>query len=247
MGFYEQIAPYYDFIFPAGPEQLEFIKESAGKPPKKLLDIACGTGGYSIELAQAGHKVWAADIDAEMVRRAGKRASDRHIAINTLVSDMLQLDKYISEKFDCVFCIGNSIVHLGSKEAILSAVLQMKARLDKDGSMLLQIINFDRIFEKGITALPSIINKEVELEFHRNYSLDSNTGLINFDTILSVRNDGKLEKYENRVKLFPLLAADLQSILNSAGFNNISFYGGFNREMYIAGESYLLVVNATVE
>lgn len=246
MGFYEQIAPYYDYIFPAGSEQLDFIKESAGRPPKKLLDIACGTGVYSIELAQEGYEVWATDIDVEMVRRAGIRASDEHVAMNALVSDMLHLDRYISDKFDCVFCIGNSIVHLGSKEAILAAVLQMKARLNKDGSLLLQIINFDRIFEKGITALPSIINKEAELEFHRNYSSDTSTGLINFDTVLSVKNGSQVEQYENRVKLFPLLASDLQSILDSAGFSKVSFYGGFNKEPYIAGESYLLVVNAAV-
>lgn len=244
MGFYEQIAPYYDYIFPAGPEQLEFIKESAGRPPKKLLDIACGTGTYSIELAQEGYDVCATDIDAEMVRRADKRASDRHASMRVLVSDMLHLDRYINEKFDCVFCIGNSIVHLGSKEAILAALLQMKARLHADGSLLLQIINFDRIFEKGITALPSIINTEEELEFHRNYSSDPDTGLINFDTVLSVKNGSQAERYENRIKLFPLAASDLQSLLDSAGFSTVSLYGGFNKEPYIAGESYLLVVKA---
>lgn len=246
MGFYEQIAPYYDYIFPAGLEQLNFIKESVGRPPRKLLDIACGTGVYSIELALAGYDVWATDIDAEMVRRADKRTSEQHVPMKAFVSDMLQLDRYISEKFDCAFCIGNSIVHLGSKRIILAAILQMKERLNANGSLLLQIINFDRIVEKGITALPSIINKEIGLEFHRNYNLDPDTGLILFDTVLSVKNANQEERYDNQVELFPLVASDLRSILDSAGFGSVSIYGGFNKEPYITGESYLLVAKATV-
>lgn len=246
MGFYEQIAPYYEYIFPAGSEQLEFIKESAGKPPKKLLDIACGTGVYSIELAREGYDIWATDIDAEMVRRAGKQASDQHVSMKVLVSDMLNLDKTISEEFDCVFCIGNSIVHLGSKEAILTAVLKMKERIRAEGCLLLQIINFDRIFKKGITTLPSIINKEMELEFHRSYNFDPDTGLIHFDTILSVKKGSQNEQYENRVNLFPLAASDLQSILITTGFSIVDLYGGFNKEPYIAGESYILVVKAAM-
>ena len=246
MGFYEQIAPYYDYIFPADREQLEFIKESAGEQPKKLLDIACGTGAYAINLAQAGFDIWATDIDAEMVRLAGKRAFERHASIKVLVSDMLRLDKYISDKFDCVYCIGNSIVHLGSREAILAAVIQMKERLNTDGSLLLQIINFDRILEKGITALPSIINSDMKLEFYRNYSSDPDTGLIHFDTVLIVKNDIQEKRYVNRINLFPLVASELKSILKSAGFSKISFYGGFNKEVYIAGESFLLVVKAAI-
>lgn len=246
MGFYEQIAPYYDDIFPAGQEQLEFIKEAAGSPPKKLLDIACGTGVYSIELAKEGYDVQATDIDAEMVRRASKRASEQHVPMEVLVADMLHLDSVISQQFDCVFCIGNSIVHLGSSDAILAAILQMKERLHADGSLLLQIINFDRIFKKGITALPSIINKEAELEFHRKYSSDPDTGLIHFDTVLFAKNATQNVRFENRIELLPLMAADLQSILASAGFRTVSFYGGFNEEPYIVGESYLLVAKAAI-
>ncbi len=246
MSFYEQIAPYYDYIFPAGQDQCTYIKELAGKPPKKLLDIACGTGVYSIELAREGYEVWATDVDTEMVRRAEKSASDKNISIKTLVSDMLNLDKHMDEKFHCVFCIGNSIVHLGSKEAILAAVLQMKERLSPGGSLLLQIINFDRIFQKGITSLPTIVNENVGLEFQRNYVSDPINGLIHFDTILTIKDGNREDRYENRVDLFPVLSSDFREILDCAGFESISFYGGFNKEPYITGESFMLVANATV-
>ncbi len=244
MGFYEQIAPYYDYIFPAGDEQLKFLQKAAGLPPKKILDVACGSGVYSVKLAQLGYKVWATDIDAEMVRLAGQKATDGMSEIKTFISDMQQLDQHISEQFDCIFCIGNSIVHIGSADSILSAVFQMKNRLAPGGKLLLQIINFDRVLAKGVTSLPTIYNQEINLEFQRNYLRDDDRGLIYFDTVLTVNEDNGQNRFENRVELFPLLALSLKEILTKAGFRSINFYGGFNQEPYIPDESFLLVTEA---
>lgn len=246
MSFYEQIAPYYDYIFPAGKEQLEFIRNAAGTPPEKLLDVACGAGTYSVALAGEGYEVWATDLDAEMIRQTNSRAALEGVQVKALKLDMLELDKLSEEKFDCVFCVGNSIVHLGNKDSILSAVLQMKEKLNESGSLLLQIINFDRVISKGISSLPSIINPEVGLAFHRNYSFDQATGLIGFDTILELDRNGRTEHYSNSIKLFPLVSSDLGDILERAGFSRFDFYGGFRHEPYDADESYLLVVKASL-
>jgi len=244
MGFYEQIAPYYEYIFPAGQEQLDFIKKAAGNPPKKLLDAACGTGEYSISLAGCGYEVWAFDLDAEMVRRAEIKAKEKNVNVRLFVADMLILDEMPGTGFDCVFCIGNSIVHLGSKDAILDAIRNMKKKLGRNGALLLQIINFDRILEKGVTSLPTITNSDIGLVFHRNYKRNEETGIIYFDTELIIKNDNCDERFENRVELFPLLSADMRELLQLAGFDSIKFYGGFSGEPYIAGESYLLVAEA---
>lgn len=244
MGFYEQIAPYYDYIFPAGEEQLRFLQKAAGLPPKKILDVACGSGVYSVKLAQSGYKMWATDIDAEMVRLARQKAIDNKVEVKTFISDMQQLDQHISEQFDCIFCIGNSIVHIGSADSILSAVLQMKSRLTPNGKLLLQIINFDRVLAKGVTSLPTIYNQEINLEFKRNYIRDDDRRLIYFDTVLTVNEGNGQNRFENRVELFPLLALSLKEILTKVGFCSINFYGGFNHEPYISGESFLLVTEA---
>jgi glycine/sarcosine N-methyltransferase len=251
MSFYEQIAPYYDQIFPAGQEQLEFIKNTAGSPPKRLLDIACGVGLYSVALALEGYEMWATDLDAEMVRQTNIRAAAGGVSVKARMMDMLELDKLESDmllenKFDCAFCIGNSIVHLGSRDTIFSAVLQMKKRLKESGSLLLQIINFDRVISKGITTLPSIINPEAGLEFHRNYNFDVKTGLISFDTILELDKNGGAEKYLNSIKLFPLVSSVLRDIMERAGLINIEFFGDFRMKQYVETESYMLVVRASV-
>lgn len=244
MGFYEQIAPYYDYIFPTSQELLQLIREAAGVPPKKLLDVACASGSYALELARSGYDVSATDIDEEMVRIAKKRSIEQNAIIKVFQADMLQIGEIAKERYNCIFCVGNSIVHVGNREEVSRVVLQMKGLLEEDGSLILQIINFDRVFKKGITSLPTITNSEMKLEFHRNYRLDEQTGLINFDTVLLIGKDGKGVRYENSIKLFPLLFLELKNILENAGFKKLKFFGGFDMEPYVDDESFLLVAVA---
>jgi glycine/sarcosine N-methyltransferase len=147
---------------------------------------------------------------------------------------------------DTVFCIGNSIVHLGSADQIRNAIMQMKGLLNADGTLILQIINFDRILQKGITSLPTISNPERKLEFKRDYSLDESSGLIHFDSILTVEENDRTTKLENRVDLYPLRSRNLQEILDGVGFRTISFFGGFNEETYEPADSFLLVASAKI-
>lgn len=244
MGFYQEISPYYDYIFPAGEEQLKLISDIAGEPPKRILDIACGTGAYSVRLAKAGHDVWGVDADPEMIRLAGLKAAANYVPVKFFAGDMLELDKGLGStggKFDCIFCIGNSIVHLGSKDAIRTAVIKMKEQLVPGGSIVLQIINFDRILEKGVTSLPTIKNEEAGLVFQRNYIRDENSGLIYFDTVLAVDEKTGPVRLSNRVELFPLTSSMLGSIFMSAGVDSFNFYGDFNRNQYVPGDSFMLV------
>lgn len=271
MDFYEEISPYYDYIFPAGEEQLKLISDIAGEPPKRILDIACGTGAYSVRLAQAGHNVWGMDFDAEMIRLARSKAARNNVQAAFFTGDMLELDKAIGNvgpgsaslggpgglgsaspgstgnKFDCIFCIGNSIVHLGSKDAIRTAVIKMKEQLAPGGSIVLQVINFDRILEKGVTSLPTIANEKAGLVFRRNYTRDEITGLIYFDTVLNVDKKTDPVCLSNRVELFPLTSSILEGILMDAGIDSFAFYGDFNRNSFVPDDSFMLVVVASCQ
>jgi len=243
MGFYEQISKYYDYIFPAEKAQVEFIKEAAGPPPAKILDVACGSGGYSIELARVGYDMTAVDLDAEMVRLAAEKARENRLDIDVQVCDMKDIEKRFSQKFNTVFCIGNSIVHLGSPEEISDAIRQMYEVLEPGGSLVLQIINFDRVFRHKISELPPIKNDDIGLEFIRKYIYSNDKESLVFHTVLTVGSGEKRQRFENSIKLFPVKSADLVYMLVKAGFKDIRDYGGFDRSEY-NDDAYLLVTEA---
>ena len=244
MGFYEQISKFYDYIFPVGSSQLDFIRKVSGEPPKEILDVACGSGGYSLELAKYGYHVTAVDADDEMVRLAREKADASGARINALKCDMRDMEGTLNTVYNCVFCIGNSLVHLGSLDEITDVLKQMNTLLPPGGALVLQVINYDRIMKYGVSELPVIRNEDVGLEFVRMYEYLNESGMINFNTVLTVKSGTDTGRFVNTVKLLPLRSADMLEALTDAGYRDIRFYGDFQFSDY-NDSSYMLVVKAT--
>jgi len=238
MEFYQQISKYYDLIFPAGEEQVKFLREVAGNPPKAILDVACGTGEYSVELAGLGYKVTAVDRDAQMLAGLGEKARAKGCTLDYMEADMSDLDKKLPEKFNMVFCIGNSLVHLENIQEIKEFLKKARNILENDGSLVLQIINFDRIILREIKSLPTIENKAAGLSFERIYDYRKQDNTILFNTKLNV--EGK--SLENQVRLYPLRQDELTEALYEAGFKKLKLFGDFNGNEFDKYNSFMLVL-----
>lgn len=239
MNFYNVLSKYYDVIFTKDENTVNFLKEDL-KINSNILDVACGTGTYSIALGEQGNKVQGMDLDEEMINKAiGKNHNSN---VSFIVGDMLKLENiYEAYSFYKVFCIGNSLVHLSTKEEIEKAIEQMYKVLKKEGTLVIQIINYDRILSKNIKALPTILREEQGVEFVRRYELNGE-GKIIFLGQINIEEDGN--SYENGVELIPLQSEELKQMLLKIGFKNIEFYGSFKKETYNKEESYALVVRA---
>ncbi|NTW70927.1 MAG: class I SAM-dependent methyltransferase [Eubacteriaceae bacterium] len=241
MGFYEEIAKYYDEIFPVGNDQIDFIVNTAGESPKELLDIACGTGGYSVSLAKKGYIMTAVDLDSSMVEALKKKSRENSLPIKVATANMLNLESSIGGNYDTAFCIGNSIVHLNSNDAILEFLTGVKKLLKPQGKLILQVINYDRILKYDVKSLPTIENKSAGLTFQRLYRYDQKENRIYFRTILNVEE----VQIENEIPLFPLRSDDLRRLLTDAGFSRIDFMGDFTGKNFDKDNSFLLVAVAS--
>lgn len=233
--FYRDIAKYYDYIFPITQAKIDFIRELAGKPPKDILDVACGSGGYSKVVNEIGHNVIAIDLDEKMIDKLKEKERD----IDARVFNMMQLGE-LQKKFDLIFCIGNSLVHLNNNKEIFQFLKVCKNSLNSRGKLLIQIINYDRVLAKGVKNLPTIKNEEVDLVFERNYEYLSEEQKIDFKTILRV--DG--QELENNVLLHPIKSKELLGLIKESGFTDIKTYGSFNKDEYDQLVSFPLIVVA---
>jgi glycine/sarcosine N-methyltransferase len=242
MSFYQQLSKFYDLIFPTGKAQVELIAETAGDPPKRLLDIACGAGGYALELAKRGYSVSAVDLDAGMVESLQEKIRSTSLQISAIQGNMLELGQRLhGQRYDVAFCIGNSLVHLDGMEEVGRFLNAAKQLLSEGGQLVLQIVNFDRILAKEIHSLPTIENSEAGLKFQRMYEYVQGADRIRFKTILKAEGS----EYENAVPLYALQSDDLTSLLRQAGFANIRTYGDFKKSEYVRHESGALVIVAS--
>ncbi|AOT72047.1 class I SAM-dependent methyltransferase [Geosporobacter ferrireducens] len=241
MGFYEEISKYYDYIFPVGKEQVNFIMKVVGKPPKALLDVACGTGGYAIEFAKQGYAVTAIDLDSKMIEALRTKILSHSLTINALQGNMLELSNQLNTKYDLAFCIGNSLVHLDEEKEIEIFLKEMKSSLNTEGSLVIQVINYDRVLANNVRSLPTIENEEIGLKFKRIYRHDPAINKIFFKTILEVGGN----VIENEIPLYPILADNIVALLSNAGYNKVQLYGDFKGSEFDKNNSYALVLVAS--
>jgi SAM-dependent methyltransferase len=76
---YDGLADWYDHEFQPAPlegEAWKVVVPLLGTGSGALLDLGCGTGSYSVALAERGWKVTGVDISEDMLRRARARGVD---------------------------------------------------------------------------------------------------------------------------------------------------------------------------
>jgi glycine/sarcosine N-methyltransferase len=227
MDFYQSISAYYDRIFPTDAKTLSFL-DSRAQPGSRILDIACGTGGYSIALAERGHRVTGIDLDGAMIRCARSKAGDVDGAPDFRIMDMLSLAEALDPGFDLLFCIGNSLVHLETDEQIGQLLSDCRTLLQPQGFLIVQIINYDRILAQGLTGLPTLRDDGAALEFLRSYEPDPGGKVVIFRTELRVGGDEDRRVIRNQIPLRIITSEQLMRLVRAAGFRGLELFGGFD-------------------
>ncbi|MDK2919467.1 MAG: hypothetical protein PWQ37_2200 [Candidatus Petromonas sp.] len=221
MGFYEELSKYYDIVFPFDENKLNFMKKRV--KGRKILDVAAGTGNYSVALAKLGYSVTAIDLDQEMIEKIHRKSRDEGVKVEAHQLDMRDIDRLNENEFNLIFCIGNSLAHLNGTAEIKDVIKKMYNLLTDGGSIIIQTVNYDRVLKYDVKELPLIDRKKSGVKFIRNYELEN--GKILFKTKLIINND---KIYENCIKLYPLTSRELTYILNDCGFKKVDIYGDFN-------------------
>lgn len=240
MAFYESISNVYDLIFPLNPAQLDFIRQGFGNIERShILDVGCGTGSLSLALAGICKDVTGIDPDEKMLDLARGKAGGRYSNLKLLQLGMLDIGAQF-DHLDGIICFGNTLVHLSSADEIFAFVSQSKQALTPGGRLMIQIINYDRVIDKGIKSLPTIENDQIC--FERLYHYDALRGSIDFETRLTIKSQDRT--INNSITLTPVRKILLHKMLADAGFHDISFYGDFKRGL-LEPDSTPLVVEAS--
>ncbi|MBI4318351.1 MAG: class I SAM-dependent methyltransferase [Chloroflexi bacterium] len=112
-------------------------------PPARLLDVPCGNGRHSIEMAARGYAMTGVDITDELIHEGQGKAAAAGLSVDWSLGDMRKL-RFDSE-FDGAFCLGNSFGYLDDRgnRAFLAGVsrgLRPGARFVLDTAMAAESI-----------------------------------------------------------------------------------------------------------
>jgi len=99
------------------------------------IDLGSGCGFQSIPLAKAGYSVTAIDIDAKLLNEL--RSNCGKLEINTIRDDLINFDKNTQKGVELIVCMTDTIVHLESKEKVISLLGKVFEALEPKGKMIL--------------------------------------------------------------------------------------------------------------
>jgi cyclopropane fatty-acyl-phospholipid synthase-like methyltransferase len=104
-------------------------------PDARVLDVPCGNGRHSIELARRGCRVTGVDISQEFLAAARRAAAAAGMDFDGRIGDMRMLDSAALRAggaFDGAFCFGNSFGYL-DREGVVAFLDGVSACLKPDG------------------------------------------------------------------------------------------------------------------
>src|SRR4029079_1480712 len=91
--------------------EVDFVERRLGlMPAARVLDVPCGSGRHSIELARRGHRVTGVDISAEAIAHARGAAAEAGVEVDLVRDEMRALPR--TGAVDAALCMGNSVGYL---------------------------------------------------------------------------------------------------------------------------------------
>jgi len=231
MPFYDALASDYDrFVNWEGrlAHELPFLERLfAEHGVVRVLDAACGTGHHAIALARRGYQAAGADLSAAMIEQARRNAAAAGVEAQFAVAGFGALAA-LGQTFDAVLCLGNSLPHLLTEEALAEALADFAAVLHPGGLVVIQNRNFDRVWRQRERLMGPQSHREGEQEwlFVRFYDFHDETITFN---MIRLRRDGQAWTQDvESTELRPIFRDDLAAALGRAGFVQAAFHGGYD-------------------
>jgi SAM-dependent methyltransferase len=99
------------------------------------IDLGSGSGFQSIPLAELGFSVIAIDFCEALLSELRDRAGN--LSIRTIHDNILNFSKYVEEQAQVVACMGDTLTHLESLNAVQSLLLNVEGVLATNGKFVL--------------------------------------------------------------------------------------------------------------
>jgi len=220
---YKKAVKYYDMKFPAKSYAnraklvLSLLKEFNPKA-KKLLELACGTGNYTVYFAK-NYDVKATDISKDVLAKAKKKVKAKFA--------LLPMEK-LNEKsaYDIVACMWESFRYLKSYKSVKNLLSRINKALRPGG---LFVVDFHH-FPPSKQALLEGPFTEFDGKLVKDITLISTRGCFDYRQhyVISIKNCKLNTVKLRRSPLLRISEKQMRGFLSGAGFKVVHFQRRFH-------------------
>jgi SAM-dependent methyltransferase len=215
--------------------EVDFIIRMAGLGPgARVLDVPCGSGRHTLELARHGCQVTGLDVSAEAIDHARGTAAAERLRVDLRVGDMRTLPTDI--RVDAAVCMGNAfgyLDHAGTRKFLADL-----AGLTKPGGTL--VLDYGFVAE---ALLPNLKLEEPPMTFGGIEAVSVNeydTTDSRWITTFTFRRGE--EEHRGTSVQHVYTSAEVTRLVTEAGFSNIALYGAPDETPFHFGSPRLLLV-----
>lgn len=228
---YDLLAPFYD----AYNSELDysrwadFIEEIAKREcctrPELVLDLACGTGKMTLELASRGYDMTGIDYSSEMLDIARDEAERWGFDVLWLCQDMREFELYGT--VDMAVCCLDSINHLTSAADLKKCLSLIHNYLIPDGIFVFDI-NGRSKFENVYASNSYVLEQDDSMCVWQNYYNEKTKICDFYITLFKECSDGRFERYDElqRERMYTLRS--IKGALAECGMEFIGAYSDFD-------------------
>lgn len=212
--FFDTHAPIYDEneFTKNTVREVDFLLEELSLPPGgSVLDVGCGTGRHSIELAKRGYVVTGLDLSSGMLAKAAEAAKSAAVHVEWVHSDATRFA--FPGKFDAAICLC---------EGAFGLLGQGDDPIDQPLSIL---CNVSRSLKPRAKAVFTLLNATAVLRKYQNEDIADGR----FDPITMVESS----EYPPREGLPPIavrerafVPTELALLFRLAGMSVVNMWGG---------------------
>ncbi|HEV2513867.1 MAG TPA: class I SAM-dependent methyltransferase [Devosia sp.] len=223
-------AELYDLVSPPDATMARFYVEAAGGPGRRVLDLACGSGRFTVPLAESGALVVGGDLSETMLARARAATADRGVSADFVQLDMR--DFVLGRHFDAIVIAANSLMHLTRRADLDRAFSTIRQHLAPGGRLVFDVF----VPSPRLLSLPADQRELLGVFAHPKLGEVTIEETISYDPISQVmRTDWYWSTAERRdfrhtpLELRQIFPQELPLLLEAGGLRLIERFGDFER------------------
>jgi len=224
--------------------ECDFIeKELNYNKSLKIIDIGCGTGRHSLELAKRGYTVTGIDLSESQLERAGEKAKARNLQVDFQKHDARQL--HFRGEFDLAMMICEGAFPLMETDEMNYEILRNTAAALKPGGKLI-FTTLNGLFPlfHSIENFCASGAKEGNATYRKS-SFDLMT-FRDFNSTSVEDDSGNTKELECNERYY--VPPEITWLLKSLGFEKIDIYGAklgaFSRDDRLSTDDFEMLVIA---
>jgi SAM-dependent methyltransferase len=199
----------------------------------KVLDVPCGDGRISVELAARGHDVTGVDLNETFLAEAAKKAEERGVSARWERGDMRELP-FVSE-YEAALNFWGSFGYFDEADNVRTAASVYRS-LAPGGRFLIDLPTVETVFPRFRERVWFEAHDVVVLNESR-YDLESGRNESDWTVVAP---DGSRESLHSSIRLYTY--HELAGLLRGIGFTHVEGFDADDLAPFRLGASRLLLV-----